>query len=479
MAIVVTIAGIDKTAHIEHDSWNINQVLTHSQDSKDFTIISGARPTAGQEVIFTDGSTKLFRGIIDVVKEDHRPAGITRYDCSARDLSYKMNAKLVADVWENESASTIAAEIISRYCTGFTSNGVDAGAPEVEWFYQNYEQPMESLKKLAEMIGWECWVDYDMDVQFFDPVTRNTPAPMEVTDSTDVRAWKHDIDEQGLCNRVYVLGGAMQSDSFTHSVVADGVQTVFNLPHKPYSPTLTVAGVSKTLGLEGTDDETTHQYMYNFEEKFVRCSSGTAAPAQGATVSTSYTFDIPVVTMVEDLDSQAAVSAVQGGDGIYEYRITDTSLNTLTAAEATGQAYLDENSNSKVVGSFNTAVAGWSPGQILTVNSTSRSIVGEYVVQKVKIKPYGTGLLYSIEYGGRLKGLDTTIKALLSNQEAVRNKETDVINKVRSFRESATITDTLTSTSRNPPWHCGDADALCGFVTVDGGWSIVGPGFYI
>jgi hypothetical protein len=470
MAVTITVAGIDRTSDIQHNSFNIQQILTYQEDTIDFTVKSGGKPSNGQEIVVTSGTTRIFAGIIDGVKADEQPGGIRRWNCTARDYTYQFNAKLVADIWENVSASDIVEDIIDRYTTGFTKTGVDSGAPNVEWIFFDYEKPAECLKKLAEYVGWEWYIDYNRNVQFFDPATRNTPAPLTVEDGNDVRKWKHNVDEQGLVNRVYVLGGSMLSDPTTFEFKADGVQTVFPLAHKPHKLSMAIGGapvVSGKLGVENlNEDDGTYDYLMNYQEKYVRNGLGTSIIAAGTTVAFTYQYDIPVITMVEDLESQAAVAAVQGGDGVYEHKIKDDSLTTLEAAEAAGQAYLKEHANPRVIGSFATAQPGWEPGQILTVDSASRGISGTFTVQKVKISTYGTGLLYTIEYGGRIKGLEAKLKAIVSAQQASRNKDTVIITKIKANEDEIIVGDSSSTTLRRPPYVAGDADALAGFVVA-------------
>ena len=88
--------------------------------------------------------------------------------------------------------------------------------------------------------------------------------------------------------------------------------------------------------------------------------------------------DIPVITMAEDYASQAAIAAVQGGDGIYEHVIPDDTLTTIQAAEAAGMADLREHANPKVTGNFETEVPGWHPGQIVTIDLPDRGVNGEF-----------------------------------------------------------------------------------------------------
>jgi hypothetical protein len=92
----------------------------------------------------------------------------------------------------------------------------------------------------------------------------------------------------------------------------------------------------------------------SYQEKYVRTSAQTATPASGVLMTFVYKYDIDVITTVEDIASQSAISAVQGGDGVYEYVISDDSLVTLDAAEAAGNADLRQHANPTVKGSFET-----------------------------------------------------------------------------------------------------------------------------
>ena len=236
------------------------------------------------------------------------------------------------------------------------------------------------------------------------------------------RFGKHSINTQGLRNRVYVRGGTMLSDPQVIQWKADGVARIWTLPWKPHEVSFAVGEVPMTVGVENLHEEADFDYMMNFQEKYIRCSTQTATPLEGATMALTAKQDIDVITMVDDLESQVAIAAVQGGDGVYEHVITDDSLTTIQAAEAAGMADLREHANPKVSGSFETEVTGWVPGQIVTVNLPDRGVVGEYLVQRVTITPATPELwTYSIQYGGRLLGIADFLKALVSAQQ----KKTD------------------------------------------------------
>lgn len=476
MARLITIAGTDRTADIKLEEFSIEQVLTSQEDNCTFTVKSGAKPTAGQEIIVTDGGVKFFAGIIDIVQDDPRALGITFYKCQSRDYTYQLNKKLVVETYANQAADLIVKDILTKYCTGFTSTNVKTGAPTVEEIIFDYKRPSECFKELCDYTGWDWYVDYNKGVWFFNPSSLATPAPVTLESNTDARNLKHDIETEGLRNRIYVRGGTMLSDPWTYSVNADGAARAWVLPHKPHEISLTVGGVAKTVGIENIDDEATKDFLMNYQEKYIRASAQTATPAAGTTLASTYKFDIDVITMVEDISSQNAVKAVQGGDGVYEHSIVDDSLVTIDAAEAAGNADLREHANPRVKGSFETEISGWAPGQLITISLPTRGITGTFLAQKVTITPATPTLwTYRVEYGGRLIGLDDKLIALVSAQQKKKLNDTALLHKFTYGQETVEAVDELITTPRYPPWRCGDADAICGFVLCDGGWFIM-PG---
>lgn len=183
--------------------------------------------------------------------------------------------------------------------------------------------------------------------------------------------------------------------------------------------------------------------------------------------------DIPVITMVEDFDSQQALAKVQGGDGIYEHIIDDDSLVTVAAAEAAGMADLREHANPRVRGSFEAEVSGWQPGQIVDIRLPDRGVEGEFLIQRVTISPACPNpsiWTYRVEYGGRLLGIADFLQALVSAQQKRRHIEpTQSIQKFVYGEEKLGLKDGLETATRTPPWICGDEDAICGMVVVSSG----------
>ena len=348
------IAGVDRWCDLERDTLQIEQALTYQIDTCSFNI-HGEQPTEGEEVIVEDDSIgRLFAGIIVKVELVDKDLKLWAVECD--DYTVLLDRRLVVESYENMSASDIFLDIVAKYCPGFTTNGVRPGAPVIESTGAEFEykRPSECFRWLCDYVGWHWQPDYYKDLHFFSAEELANPAPMVLRPGGKFRFGKHSIDTQGLRNRVYVRGGTMLSDPQVIQWKADGVARIWTLPWGPHEVSLTVGEVPMTVGVENLHDEEDFDYMMSFSEKYIRCSAQTATPIEGITMALTARQDIPVITMVEDYASQAAIAKVQGGDGIYEHVISDDSLISIAAAEAAGMADLREHGNPRVTGSFET-----------------------------------------------------------------------------------------------------------------------------
>ncbi|MFZ5645819.1 MAG: hypothetical protein ACOY46_19860 [Bacillota bacterium] len=473
MATSLKIAGTERINDLEKNTLDIQQVLTYQIDTCQFNV-TGTAPAEGEEVIIEDDDLgRLFGGIIKIVElsrtSPDKSKSLKVWQIDSNDYTALLDRRLVVETYENMTADAIFLDIVTKYCPGFTTTGVQAGAPTIEKIIFDYTPVSEAFKQLCEYVGWHWQPDYFKDLQFFSTDALSNPAPMELIPGGSFRGLKHTIDTQGLRNRIYVRGGTMLSDPFTYEIKADGAARAWVLPHKPHEISMTVNAVPVTVGIENNHEEADFEYLMNYQEKYVRASEQTPTIATGTTIRWVYRYDIDVITTVEDLASQQALAAVQGGDGVYEHVIVDKSLTTIEAAEAAGNADLREHANPRVKGSFTTEVTGWSPGQLLPIDLPDRGIIGQFLVQKVTIsRPSSSPAIWShrVRYGGRLLGIANVLKALVSAQQKKTLNDTSILHKFVYGSDGVSVTDELIITSRVLPYVCGDLDAVCGLVVV-------------
>ena len=469
MAKSLKIAGMERWPDYRRGSLTISQILTSQVDNCSFAV-KGAKPLEGSEVIIEDSNLtepRLFAGTIDRVElVNYKAPLVWKVDC--QDYTLQMDKKLVVETYLGLSADAIVRDILLKYCPGFSAAGVASGAPVIESTGTefNYKMPSECIKWLCDYIGWQWYVDYYKVVHFFDPAQMGTSAPMTLQAGGRFSNFKVSIDHQGLRNRVYVLGGSMLSDPQTIEWKADGSARIWVLPWLPNECSLQVGGTVQNVGVEGVDEEDAKDYLVNLSDGYLRCSADTDTPESGVTISLTARQSIDVITMVDDLASQASIAVLEGGDGVYEHYIKDDTLTTIEAAEAAGNADLREWANPKTRGSFVTAVPGWEPGQLVSIELPERGVNAVFLVQKVTISLSEVGLwIYTIEYGGRLLGIADFLKALVSAQQKKKMNDTKLIHKFVYGTEAIAIKDVLLTAGRNRPWlveSCASSAVMIG-----------------
>lgn len=412
---------------------------------------------------------RYFCGIVDQVEQDPFPNNADRWRLSCRDYTYSLDKKLVQEIYESQRVDEIVLDLMARYAPEFTTANVQTAGPMVERKVFDYVHPSECLTFLAEYVGWSWYIDSSGDLHFYEPDTTAATAPVTITKDNCSR-FRYKLDGQEIRNRVYVKGAYYLSDSFRYELVADGLARAWVMPYPPKNLTMQVSGESVSIGEENKVDESTVDYVYNTEEKTVRCLEGVLHPVAGESLTFIFQFDLPVIAMVEDTASQQAIAAAEGGDGIYEFVIVDQNLGSNMEAEKRAEEDLRQYANPKVKGSFATDVRGFEPGQVVRITYTERGLDNYFVVQRVGLARKGKFWEYSIEFGGRIRGLEDVFKAALSAKRDSRDSKTSVLQKFAALdTQSAAVSNSAgVYTTRTPIYFAaGDADAAFGFVCAN------------
>lgn len=229
---------------------------------------------------------------------------------------------------------------------------------------------------------------------------------------------------------------------------------------------------SKTVGIEGATDETTVDYVSNFNEKTIRATESEATLDPGDFLLFTYNEVTPIRVQVTDPASIATMKALIGGDGIFDGAvITDQSIDSAQAARDRAQAEVDQYSNPIVTVRFRTDFEGLESGQILTVSDTNKNVAGNYVIQRVRIN-YKTGdyaqfdvtaassLFGIIEYFQKLsRSIDDRIIDENEEISQIANENVTIsvgtVDTINTPAESAseaptvTVTPSETATERN------------------------------
>lgn len=193
---------------------------------------------------------------------------------------------------------------------------------------------------------------------------------------------------------------------------------VTSIPTSP-DPRVTGRRVYRTKANTGADpyllttigDNTTTQYLDNTADESLSLTQPpvfstiyglTGIPASGAG---AIVRDIPAGTQVrlfvrrDDPTAQAALAALEGGDGIHDHQINDTSIISVAQAQAAGDADLLTFGGYEPKVTYTTYDLLTVGGVTVTVDTQSpMSVSGDYVVQSVTLSGIGLGRVSSAPY---------------------------------------------------------------------------------
>jgi len=170
------------TQAVRVGSLTITDELNEAPNSCDF-IVDGSPPAVGTDVRIglrdLLPASLLFGG--EVLKVTQTFAGRPSHPAwsvSCRDYTFLINRRKVWKKWVNTSATTIAADLVNTYTSGFSTAGIVSGLAAIDVEFEGLDV-MAALSKVASLIGGYCDVTSSKVVRLF---ITNTDPPLTLTD---------------------------------------------------------------------------------------------------------------------------------------------------------------------------------------------------------------------------------------------------------------------------------------------------------
>ena len=330
--------------------------------------------------------------------------------------------------------------------TYFSQTGVDdADSPTLGSVKFNYEQVSDAIKQVAEAVGNDWYISPGRVLYFYQPAT--VAAPFSLTDTSQNFVWNSleiSRDLSTVKNQVYVRGGEYQGNSTDYDVEADGVALTFRSPYRIKNLSVTVAAVSKTVGVDNLNDPASYDCLYNFQEKTLKFKAGTK-PSAGQTVRMTGNPMIPVIVKRGDPTSIAA-------NGVFEHAIIDKSIITQQAARDRAAAELRNYRNTLIEGTFKTDTAGLRAGQTINITITARGISENFLIQGLRYTMKSpTAVMYEAKLvSTRSFGIIEYLITLLRNErKQIVINDDEVVDLVQGITEEVTAADVWTQGSTN------------------------------
>lgn len=154
MAIQITIGGVDFTSKIDLESIAVTNTVSNKSGTMEFEVtcvVGETIPRAGNEVIFLNGGTREFAGILMAPKEELINPAKLLYKCQARDYTYLFDRIIVPETYPSQAADVIVRAVVQNYTSGFTTTNVQNAFVVAEQQFNDLF-PSDCVKTLADLL---------------------------------------------------------------------------------------------------------------------------------------------------------------------------------------------------------------------------------------------------------------------------------------------------------------------------------------
>lgn len=458
------INAIERTRLVVADTLKVVAILTRQVDSAYFTLRKFGdrtfRPEVGQTVSIKNGAAKIFGGRIVRIQEVYGKLDYVDYQIECADFTRDIDHKLVITSFEGQNVANIITTIANTYFPASIALDIQCSTV-IDYIAFNYELPSECLQQLADLTGYDWYVDYDRVLHFFSKTANNAPWNLSDTGGKYIyESLRLHRDITPVRNTVYVRGGEFKGDTFTVSVVGDGTQRVFGTQYRFSNLQVTVTGVSKAVGVDYLDEETEFDLLYNFQEKLVRFRAD-RIPRNGSTVKIFGNPWLPVLIKIDNKGSIGDFAELEGqGMGEYEYRIIDKSIKNKEGARQRANAELLAYASTLVEGEFETYENDLRTGQRIQVQSDLRNLDEYYVINRIE-----TRLIISDNPNNNIRfhhkislisartfdHIDLLRKLLNKDSKEITVTDDEILETIESESEAMTISEVVTSELEHNP----------------------------
>lgn len=374
MSLTVTIGGV--TRGIQAGTLRIAKPV-NSRPTLGVDVVSltaSWRPTVGQEIIVTNGSTVEFGGYISTLTErgvGEQPITPIRTSITAEDYNDLASRRLVVASRSSETLKVRAQWLVDTYLDdyGVSLDAGQATGPTLDAQDFGYQTVAEILNGMAALAGdWVVWIDSTKKLKLYDPSGVSAPFNIAVGDGHVDGDIVVEPSVSKAANYVIVKAGENAVVEKTDTFTGNGSTTAFTLTYPFVSGRgyVTNAGVYETLGTDAT-------WSYSASTNQI---TRTSAPASPNAIVIVYDAQFPVF------------ASADGGAAAADRRdlmLPRPDVYDMTVAQAIADAELSRlNATSQTI-KYRTRTAGLQPGQTQTIVNSYRNINAAHVLTEVEV----------------------------------------------------------------------------------------------
>lgn len=309
------------------------------------------------------------------------------------DQHYLADKRLIITSYANKSVGFMAQDIVNNILSaeGVTIGQLDDGitpsttlypattlypggnvglVPAANFVYATVAQAMDELVKLASSAGIPYYWMIDQNKKFYfvpyTAITNNT-----LVDGTQIEHVNNPpaVSRQNPMyrNTQYITGGVQQTVQQTESRKGDSNTQAWTMGYAlALAPTITVNGTGKAVGIKQVN--TGKDFYWAQGDPIITQDSGATKLTSSDTLQVVYYGQYPTVIVSSNAAQQSYQASIDGSSGIIEEVETDTTLSDISTGLLEAGSLLTRYAVQCTQLVFTTRIAGFAPGQLITVN---------------------------------------------------------------------------------------------------------------
>jgi hypothetical protein len=338
-------------------------------------------PQQGQRVTIGLGSAdhRIFLGnIVKVAQEQSRFVEMPVFTVECQDNQRLMNRRLVTARFTTTQAGDIIQALVNSFTSGFTAVHVQALMGQVDEIEFTRETVSKAITRTMNRVGGRWYLDpYDDVHAFVGEETGVSPAAPITSSATASKhwGWKHERDTTQVRTKAIVVGGGHA----TNEQALLGGTTVF-LDDTEYLTDVTTVSAGRYV----YDVASVNRIVAPWFIVLVSSISG-GGLREGLPIGTAFN----VYAVAQSTTLQNSIAALEGGDGIHEYAVSDGRL-TQSGALQRAQAELTIFGSIEHKGSYTTRDPSAQAGRVIGINVGSPTQISSVSakIQRVSVSQF-------------------------------------------------------------------------------------------
>lgn len=359
---------------------------------------------------------------------------------------------------------------------GVTEGVIDEG-PIISEANFSYRRASSVLNEIGEDSGFGWFIDQFKRLHMQSRLTTEGSLQID-SGNRPFRTLEITRARRQYRNTQIVRGGKGETNERTETFVGDGTQRNFTLAFPvARKPTIEVNGLQQSVGISGLDND--KAWYWNKNDNTITQDQSETALTSSDTLSVTYTGLIPIAVKAQDRDAIDERVSVEGGAGVYENVVTDSSIEKTSRATERANALLrrfarvDERVKMEL---DNLTVR---QGQIIEIDLPNRGLTGEYLIDEVSFQVRDDNVLRPVItlLSGEPYGAWTTyFRSLVEAKDEFTYRSNEQVLIQRLTDDDVTATDAATTSSGAPEDFIigedgspvGSGSSIIGFVRIGG-----------